>query len=220
MESLERKLTTHRRQLLQPFEALGEPPCPGDELLATARDRADETLKQLTEIEGRRSKLVEAESKLQRQVDAAQAEGRAVQGRLDAWRSEWAAVVAPLGLDAEAPAEQVLDLVNQAADLQARIKEARDTQSRMSGLQREAAQFARDLEDVCRRVAPDLIADTQAGSPSVEAAAAELLRRFRAAQEARPPRGPDRATRCRTGQSREGGSVARGSRSTPCIAVP
>ena len=91
------------------------------------RDRAEARLKQLAEIESRRSKLIEAESKLQRQLDAAQAQGLAVEERLDAWRREWAAVVVPLGLDPEVPTEQVLELVDQAAELQTRIKEARDT---------------------------------------------------------------------------------------------
>ena len=188
VESLERKLTTHRRQLVQQLQALGEPPCSSDETLAAVRDRADARLRQLAEIESRRSKLIESESKLQRQIDGAQTQGRAIEERLGSWHSEWAAVVAPLGLDTEAPTEQVLELVNQASDLQTRIKEARDTQTRMSGLQREAAQFARDLEEVCRRVAPSLIADARPGSSSVEMAAAELLRRFRAAEEARARR--------------------------------
>lgn len=188
VETIERRLITHRRQLVQQLQVLGEPTCSCDEPLAALRDRADARLKQLAAIESRRSKLIEAETKLQRQMDGAQRQGRAVEERLNSWRSEWATLIVPLGFDMEAPAEQVLELVNQASDLQTKLKEARDTQTRMSGLQREAAQFAHDLEEVCRRVAPDLIVDARPGSPSVDMAAAELFRRFRAAEETRARR--------------------------------
>ena len=50
-------------------------------------------------------------------------------------------------------------------------------------LRQEAAQFASDVHDLCQRVASDLNPDASPGSPSIETAAGELLRRFRIAQE-------------------------------------
>ena len=46
-------------------------------------------------------------------------------------------------------------VVNQATDLQSRIKEARDSQRRIAVLPPEAAQFAGDVRDLCQRVASD-----------------------------------------------------------------
>ena len=42
-------------------------------------------------------------------------------------------------------AEHAGEMVDQAAELQARIKEARDLQARIAGLRRDAEQFARDV---------------------------------------------------------------------------
>ena len=45
----------------------------------------------------------------------------------DAWRGQWTAALAPLGLTADVTAEQAGEMVDQSVELQTRIKEARDT---------------------------------------------------------------------------------------------
>ncbi|MGZ6076099.1 MAG: ATP-binding protein, partial [Isosphaeraceae bacterium] len=79
--------------------------------------------------------------------------------------------------------EEAAEVVNQATDLQSRIKEARDSQRRIAVFRQEAAQFASDVCNLCQRVASDLNPDASPGSSSVEIAAGELLQRFRIAQE-------------------------------------
>ena len=159
-----------------------------DEPLASLRGRAEAALKQLGQVEARRSKLVESKSKLQRQLETAQDQARDLERRLDAWRGQWAAAVAPLGLAAGVTAEHAGEMVGQSVELQARIKEARDLQVRIAGLRRDAEQFGRDVREVCKRVAPELTPADTPGSPSLEMAASELLRRLRLAGEARTAR--------------------------------
>jgi uncharacterized protein YhaN len=186
---LEAKLAACRRWLGQELAALGEPAAASDEPLASFRGRAEAALKQLVQAEARRGKLVESRDKLKRQIEAAQLQAHALEQRLDAWRGRWAAAVAPLGLAADVTTEHAGAMIDQVAELQARIKEARDLQARIANLRRDAEQFGRDVREVCTRVAPELTPDDAPGSPSVEMAASELLRRFRLAGEARTARG-------------------------------
>ncbi len=183
-QSLERKQDLHRQRLSQCLQALGCPSSPLDESLGSLRDRAEAELNRLTAIENRRSELTEAVSKLKRQLEAARAQDLAAEERLAAWRGQWAIAVAPLRLALEVTSEEAVEVVTQATDLQARIKEARDGQRRIGILRQEAAQFARDLRQLCQRVATDLNPDPSPGSPSIEITASELLARFRKAQEA------------------------------------
>ena len=125
---LESRHVACRRRLGQELAALGEPVGGSDEPLASLRGRAEAALKQLGQVEARRSKLVESKSKLQRQLETAQDQARDLERRLDAWRGQWAAAVAPLGLAAGVTTEHAGEMVGQSVELQARIKEARDLQ--------------------------------------------------------------------------------------------
>jgi uncharacterized protein YhaN len=188
LESLEGKHVLHRQRLSQCLQALGGSPCPPDESLTSLRDRAEAELKRLAELETRRSRLIESSSKLDRQLEAARAQARAVEQRFETWRAQWAAAVASLSLNPDVTIEEAGEVVNQSADLQSRIKEARDSQVRIAALRHEAAQFASDVRTLCQKVAPDLNPDARPGSPSIEIAAGELLRRFRTAQETQTTR--------------------------------
>jgi uncharacterized protein YhaN len=188
VQGLEARLAACRRRLGQELAVLGEPAGVSDESLSSLRGRAEAVLKRLGQAEAARSKLAESSSKSQRQLETAQVQARALEQRLEAWRGQWAAAVVPLGLAVDATVEHAGDLIDQVAELHARIKEARDLQVRIAGLRRDAEQFGRDVRDVCRRVAPELTPDDATGAPSLEMAASELLRRFRLAGEARTAR--------------------------------
>jgi uncharacterized protein YhaN len=152
-------------------------------LLTSLRDRAEAELKRLSELELKRNRLIESVSKLKRQHEAARDQALVLEQRLETWRGQWAVAVAPLKLTPDVAIEEAAEVVNQATDLQSRIKEARDSQRRIAVLRQEAAQFASDVRSLCQRVASDLNPDASPGSPSIETAAGELLRRFRVAQE-------------------------------------
>ena len=167
----------------QCLQALGCPSCPPDQSLASLRDRAEAELKRLAEIEVTRGKLIESINTLNRQLEVARAQKLAVQQRLAKWHEQWTLAVAPLSLAADVTTDEAAELVNQATDLQTKIKEARDGQRRITVLRQEATQFATDVRSLCQRVAPELNPDASPASPSVEIAAGELLKRFRTAHD-------------------------------------
>jgi len=182
-KGLEGKHVLHHQRLSQCLQALGCPSCPSDESLTALRDRAEAELKRLAELEIKRNRLIESVSKLKRQLETARAQDLVMEQRLETWRGQWAVAVAPLSLAPDVTIEEAAEVVNQATDLQSRIKEARDSQRRIAVFRQEAAQFASDVRNLCQRVASDLNPDASPGSSSVEIAAGELLQRFRIAQE-------------------------------------
>jgi uncharacterized protein YhaN len=185
VKSLESKLAIHHQKLGQHLDELTGKRSDSDELLASLRDRAHAELKRLAEIESRRRSLAESTSKLSRQLDSERSRFLALEERQAAWHAQWATALAPLCQTAEITVEQAHELLDQASELQAKLKEARDSQARLAGLRREAAQFASEVRDLCRRIAPDLTSSAITDSPSDETTAQELLRRFRLADEAR-----------------------------------
>jgi uncharacterized protein YhaN len=180
---VEQKQVLHRQRLSQCLQALGCPTCPPDISLTSLRDRAEMELKRFAEVEVKRNKLTESVSALKRQLEAARAQNLVVEQRLESWRGQWALAVAPLSLASDITTEEATEVVNQASDLQSRIKEAHDSQRRIAVLRQEAAQFASEVRGLCQRVASDLKPDVSPGYSSVEIAAGELLNRFRTAQE-------------------------------------
>ena len=106
-------------------------------------------------------------------------------------------------------------MLEQAANLAVRIKEAREARARIESFEREAGQFAGEVRDLCRRVdagprpetapapgSPDPLADPAA----VAAAAQDLIRRLAAARQARDRRD---ALRSRREQERSAARSAR-----------
>ena len=198
VKTLESKLATHRRKLGQHLDELtGKRSC-SDESLASLRDRAQAELKRLAEIETRRKSLAASTSKLKRQLDSERTRLLTLEERQTAWHAQWTTALAPLCQTPDVTVEQMREMLDQASELQTKLKDARETQTRLAGLRREAAGFAGEVRDLCRRIAPDLTSSTITGSPADETIAQELLRRFRTADEtARRQGGLDQAARCR-----------------------
>jgi uncharacterized protein YhaN len=183
LKYLEERDVLHRQRLNQCLQAFGCPSSLSDGSLGSLRDRAEKELKRFAEVAFRRTGLVESVDKLKQQLDAAQAQKHLVEQRLETWRGCWALAVTPLGLTPQVTAEEAVKVVNQATDLQSRIKEARDAQRRIAVHRHEADQFVSNVRSLCERVARDLSVEVTPGSWSAETPAVELLRRFRLAQE-------------------------------------
>src|SRR5208337_3772190 len=112
-----------------------------------------------------------------------EAQVRNLAERIDTWHECWLAAIVPLGLSAEVSIDEASQVVGVAAELQSKIRELRDARARIEAFKQETARFSQEVQSLCQRAAPDLKADGSPGSLSVEAAAQELLRRFRNAQE-------------------------------------
>ena len=81
-----------------------------------------------------------------------------------------------LGLEPGAATEQAEVILDKTQELFEELSKHRDFQSRIRGIDRDAEQFAADVGDLARRVAPDLD-----GQPA-ESQARELARRLREAR--------------------------------------
>jgi uncharacterized protein YhaN len=185
VKTLESKLTTHRQKLGQNLDELTGKRSGLDEPLTSLRGRAQAELKRLAEIESRRKNLAESIAKRKRQLDSERTRFLALEERQTAWQAQWTTALAPLCQTADVAVEHAREMLDQASELHAKLKEARETQARLAGLRREAAGFSGEVRDLCRQIAPDLTSGVSTGSSSDETTARELLRRFRTADEAR-----------------------------------
>jgi uncharacterized protein YhaN len=95
-----------------------------------------------------------------------------------------------MGLPPEAAPEQADAVLERAASLAARIKDAREARARIESFEREAGQFAREVCDLRRRVAPEpepagaAESDLSCDPAEIISAAQELIRRLAAARQA------------------------------------
>ena len=90
---------------------------------------------------------------------------KAAEDDLAAWRTRWAEMMERLGLEPGAAPSRPKLILDKTQKLFETLHEYRDFQSRIRGIDRDAEQFAADVGDLARRVAPDLVgqpADTQA----------------------------------------------------------
>jgi uncharacterized protein YhaN len=180
---LEKKDVLHRQLLSHCLRHLGCPSGLPDASITALRDRAEKELKRFAELAVKRTGLIDSVDRLKQQLNTARAQEFVAKQRLETWQGRWALAVIPLSLAPQVSAEAAVKVVNQATDLQSRIKEVRDSQRRIAVLRQEVDQFATSVRGLCEQVAGDLSADPSPGMWSAETAAVELLRRFHLAQE-------------------------------------
>jgi uncharacterized protein YhaN len=116
------------------------------------------------EVERARSELVDAETAL-RDADA----------EFGQWRADWTAAMQPLQLPADALPEQAESVLAGLAEWREHRRMADDLPARLTGIDRDAADFERDVIALTARLAPDLDA------ADAEHAVVELRRRAAAA---------------------------------------
>ncbi len=176
VEPLEQIHDSHRTALSCALEDLGELSLPSHRGLAEWLEHAEALCTRMDESVQRRAKL---ESKLAdacAELANTRLSLQTVEGELDAWRAEWSAKMARIGIEAEASPEQAEIVLTKIKDLFETLDKRRDNQSRIRGIDRDADQFRAAVADLSRRVASDL-ADRPA-----EECARELSRQL---QEAR-----------------------------------
>ncbi len=175
------------RQPLGPTHPTNAAP---DAALGPLRDRAEGVIARLGKAAARRDELLQSVGQVRRQLEAARAQLQAAGERLRGWREAWGRAVAPLGLPPEAAPEQADAVLEQAAALAARIKDARESRTRIESFEREAGRFADEVAELCRRIAagPGTLAAAGGEAPAdpvaIAAAAQELIRRLAAARQA------------------------------------
>lgn len=138
------------------LDGLDEPVSLADRRLATCLehagnviDRADRLIKKREDLEIR---LREARDAL---VDARDSFENA-EAELNDWRAQWSSKMACIGLEADADPAQAAIILDKLQALGGVLQELRSHESRVTGIDRDAEAFRRDVESLVERVAPTL----------------------------------------------------------------
>jgi uncharacterized protein YhaN len=164
-EALQAVIAQHRRELVQCLQPWTEAPAGRDESLAEVVKRARQIIEYQQELSQSRKQLLA--ERAQREQELAAAADRVAQSEkeLSGWQHQWEQAVAPLGLTADSKPFQANAVMEELQILFDKLKEADTLQKRIRGIDRDAAEFARNVAGLVQAMAPDL-----AGLPPDQAA--------------------------------------------------
>ena len=160
---------TQRAAISRALDEVGEPLSTADSDLAEVLEQAEAVIKRHDDLSQRRAKLETKLATARAERATAELSLQAAEAELDAWRTEWSAMMARIGLEAEATPEQAEVFLTKISELLEKLNDRRNHQSRIRGIDRDAEEFARDVTALAARVAPDL-ADRPAGEQARELA--------------------------------------------------
>jgi len=178
VESLDRSFTKHHSAVSRAQDEVGEAASTSGCDLAQLLEQADAVIKRQDDLTQKRAKLENKLTDARSELTNARLSLQAAQAKLDAWRTDWAAQMARIGLEAGAAPEQAEVVLTRISDLFKALDNRRDFLSRIRGIDRDADQFARDVVALVARVAPDM-----AKGPA-DAQARELASRLHEARKA------------------------------------
>lgn len=162
IETREAVRASHRAALLSALGTPGATLDPGSTALATpelggligsaeARQRAaEEGVRTRLALEREIAELRERASRLSRELSDAQTTHAA-------WRTDWTALMAELGLAPDAGPGEVSDDLQVIADAVAKVEAAALLRTRIAGIDRDAAAFVAQTRDCLGRLAVDLL---------------------------------------------------------------
>src|SRR5208282_5052336 len=105
-------------------------------------DGAEAMIKQQDDLVQRRSKLETKRDGSRTDLTAAQLSLKEAEADLNSWRSEWAAKMARIGLEADAAPEQAEVVLTRIHELFECLEKRREHLSRIRGIDRDADVFA------------------------------------------------------------------------------
>jgi len=173
---LRQRIEHHRRSLAQRLAELGEISPLASEGLAALLHRSQMLLEELQNRQQQRRRLESDIQRARRQFEAAQQEIQLAEESRRRWEQEWSMALEPLGLAGQTLPETALTALQSINELRECRRRMAELDERIEGIGADACQFARDVEELCQRVAPDL-----AGQP-VEAAVEALKARLQNAR--------------------------------------
>ncbi len=176
LEPLEQTFCTKRAAISQILNEMGEPLSITDSDLAEVLEHAEAVINRHDDLSKRRANLETKLATARAERATAQLSLRTAEAELTAWQIEWSAMMARIGLEAEATPEQAEVFLNKISELLEKLTDRRNHQSRIRGIDRDADEFARDVMALAARTAQDST-DRPAGE-----LARELAKRLRDAQ--------------------------------------
>ncbi len=176
LEPLDLAFNTHRPALIRSLDEIGERLASAECDLSDVLNQADAALKRHDDMSQKRAKLETKLATAQAERAAAELSLQTAESELTRWRSEWTVMMARIGLEADATPEQAEVFLTKISELLEKLNDRRQIESRIRGMNRDAAEFARDVSALASRVAPDSVGRTGAEQTR------ELARRLRDAQ--------------------------------------
>jgi len=160
--------------------ALG--PRAGGESIALGVERCAAAAAAEGRLASEREELLRSLDALSARLARESRELEAAESALTAWQTAWNAALAPLGADPSTPPVVALELLTELTALAGYVKEIEVLSRRVNGIRRDEAELANEVEELAQahgvafdRAAPD-------------AAAEEIVSRFRRAEAARAER--------------------------------
>ncbi|QJT09434.1 hypothetical protein E8L03_10990 [Oceanidesulfovibrio marinus] len=144
-------------------------------LVARARHVVDEA----AELGRTRRTFEETISTNKAALTASEGKAKCASEDMAAWRREWAAAVAPLGLGADASTDEVRAYVEAIESACVKLADAADKTRRIDSMREDFEDYAARVRAVAERVAPDFARET-----AVETMILELSRRRKESAEA------------------------------------
>lgn len=165
-----------------------------DENLSLLLERAGEVCTRAEQLAAEHKSQSAEVARLGRELPAAAQSMRDSTARLDEWRRDWSEAIRPLGLPADASAEDATALLSGIVDLFEQLDAAARDRERVAGIDRERAAFEEHVAELASRLAPDLVRQ------KAQDAARELATRLTAALQTQERRAALEAERVREAQ--------------------
>jgi uncharacterized protein YhaN len=151
----------------------------GIAIAGTARASCGDLLRQaksiLAKFDGdaqKRQQLERDLARLQGNSQRSQDEGQQATNALSAWQSEWCRAIAPLGLSSTATPAQASAVLEEIHALFEMVGKIASHSMRLDNIERDAKRFAESVQQLARRLAPELV------DKSADAVALELHQRL------------------------------------------
>jgi uncharacterized protein YhaN len=153
---LRENIDAHKVQVGTCLQAVGEPAAGAEESLALLLERSQQALDRLDALQRQREEFQRDLTNYERQLRDAEAKAQHAEQELNLWRSQWAKLMARLGLEPDAEPAAANAFLNAITKLFQKLHEADGFRRRIEGMDRDARQFNADVQALAQLVAPDL----------------------------------------------------------------
>jgi uncharacterized protein YhaN len=148
----ERRRAQLCEHLLQGIKAAGEDDDPAGDDFSSLLVFAESLLEKMEHQRSRLENLLDRKKLADNAFGKAQQELFETRKLLTDWQAKWEQAVSGLGLDANISPSEAHDYLDNLQNCLAKIREADDLQKRIDGIDRDAAEFEREVKDLLRRV--------------------------------------------------------------------
>jgi uncharacterized protein YhaN len=158
INELEKRVAQHMEHLGFALTSLGEKVT--TKSLAGMIQQGESVLKKLTETARRAAQLRSETAKLKKRKDSAQGDKEEAERKLADWQEAWGKALGEIGLSESASPAVANEYLAGCGDLTRTLSDAISLRNRISGIERDAAQFIKDAKSAVQTLAPDLLETT------------------------------------------------------------